>query len=338
MLRTSEPRVLPGSSPQPAAATARPARQWPVLLAFALLYTSWGTTYFAIKEGVKYLPPCLFGGTRLALAGLVLLGYLALRGERLRLSRREFLWTLIGGLFFFVGGNGLITVGEITVDSGVTSILVATTPLWMALMETLCPAGERLTLRGWLGLTAGLAGVLVLLAPKLNGSLQLGAGPLLCLGSSLCWAFGSLILRRQRRTASHLSLAAYQMFLGGSALSLIGLALGEVGQLSPASFTPQAVGAFFYLLVVGSLVGFIAFTYVLGHVSAALAGTYAYVNPVVALLIGWLLGGEIITTWIVAGMIVILLGVGLVRSGGVAARPSKPAEPEVTEPVEEPHG
>ncbi len=318
----------------PAVQTTRHA--WPVVLAFALLYTSWGTTYFAIKEGVKTLPPCLFGGTRLALAGLLLLGYMAIRGERLSLSRREFLWTLIGGLFFFVGGNGLITAGEITVDSGVASILVATTPLWMALFETMCPAGERLTLRGWLGLAAGLAGVLVLLAPKLNASLHLETGALLCLGSSVCWALGSLMLRRQRRTASHLSLAAYQMFLGGAALSLIGISLGEVGQLSAESFTPQAVGAFFYLLVVGSLIGFIAFTYVLGHVSAAMAGTYAYVNPVVAVLVGWLLGGEAVTLWIIGGMAVILFGVGLVRTGGVATHAA--TAPAQTEPVEEPHG
>jgi drug/metabolite transporter (DMT)-like permease len=316
-----------------------------VLLAFALLYTSWGTTYFAIKEGVKYLPPCLFGGTRLALAGLILLSYLAVRGERLLLSRHEFLWTLVGGLFFFVGGNGLITIGEITVDSGVASILVATTPLWMALMETLCPGGERLTVRGWLGLALGLAGVLVLLTPRLSTSLLaseqwhtvIEVGAILCLGSSLCWAFGSLILRRQRRTCSHLVLAAYQMFLGGTALSLIGLVAGEPAQLTPESFAPQAIAAFFYLLVVGSLIGFIAFTYLLGHVSAALAGTYAYVNPVVAVLVGWLLGGESVTAWIIGGMAVILAGVALVRTGGVVSTAST-IEPDAAEPVEEAHG
>lgn len=295
----------------------RPAA-WALVLAFAVVYVVWGTTYFAIKEGVRTLPPALFGGLRIASAGGLLFAYLRLRGESLRLPRRAlFVAAVVGGLLF-VGGNGLVTVAEETVDSGVASVLVATTPLWIALAEMFWPGGERLTVRGWAGVLTGLAGVLVLLAPRLGqpqAFLRDGA-PLLVLGSAASWAVGSLVLRRERRGASHLVSAAYQMVLGGGGLALIGVLTGEVERLTADRLTAAAVLAFFYLLVVSSLVAYLAYTWLLRHVSAALAGTYAYVNPAVAVLVGWLLGGEAVTGWLVGGLVVILAGVTLVRAGG----------------------
>lgn len=318
----------------PAALPPRPAA-WKLVLAFAAVYLSWGTTYLAIKEGVRALPPALFGGTRICLAGLLLLGYLALRGQPLRLPRRELVWAAVVGVILFVGGNGLISVAQQTVDSGVASILVSTTPLWIGLVESFWPSGDRLTARGWLGLIAGLGGVIVLLAPRVGetGGLGKDAAALLVLGSAFSWAVGSLILRHRQRTGSHLTCAAMQMLIGGAALSLVGLAAGEVGQLTADRFTPTAVYAFFHLLIVGSLIGFVSFNWLLQHVSAALAGTYAYVNPLVAILIAWLLGGEEITVWILAGMVVILTGVFLVRSGGI--RPGRAREATLRE--EPPH-
>jgi drug/metabolite transporter (DMT)-like permease len=292
---------------------------WKLVVAFALVYISWGTTYLAIKEGVKteQLPPALFGGTRVCLAGLLLLGFLRLRGQSLRLPWRELGSVSLIGLLLFVAGNGLITVAEKTVPSGVAAVLVASTPLWMALLEMLWPRGERLCTRGWVGLLIGLAGVLIVLAPKLQeaGSLQ-NLGFLLVLGSAGSWSVGALLLRYRRSRVSHLTAAAYQMAIGGGALALIGLAIGETRELTPEHLTPGAVFAFFYLLIVGSLVGFVAFNWLLGHVSAAQAGTYAYINPLVAILVGWLFGNEEISGWIIGGMAVILAGVGLVRSGG----------------------
>jgi drug/metabolite transporter (DMT)-like permease len=235
------------------------------------------------------------------------------------LPRREWFWVTVSSLFLFVGGNGLINLAQRSVDSGVASVLVATTPLWLALLETAWPWGERLSSRGWLGVFLGLGGVLVLLTPKLREPAQFlqDVGPFLVIGSASCWAVGSFILRYQPRGSPPLTVAAYQMLLGGAMLSLIGVTFGEVQQLTPERFTPQAVGAFFYLLVVGSLVGFVAYTWLLSRVSATLAGTYAYVNPLVAILIGSLLGNEAITVWILGGMVIILAGVALVRSGGL---------------------
>jgi drug/metabolite transporter (DMT)-like permease len=292
---------------------------WALVLAFAIVYLSWGTTYFAIKEGVRTLPPALFGGPRLALAGLVLLGWLWVRGESLRLPREELGPLTLSAVFMFLGGNWLITLGEKTVDSGMASVLVATTPLFVAVTEWVGPWGERLTGRGWLGLLSGLVGVVVLFAPKLQhpGQVFEDAGPLLVLGSAVCWAVGSVFLRHGRRHCPPFLAAGYQMLVGGLGLTLVGLALGELRYLTAEAFTLPAVLAFFYLLAVGSLLGFVAYAWLLAHVSAALAGTYAYVNPVVALCVGWLLGGEQITPGIIVGMLVILAGVALVRSGGV---------------------
>jgi drug/metabolite transporter (DMT)-like permease len=296
----------------------RPPARWSVVLAFFLVYSCWGTTYLAIRKGVEVFPPALFGGSRIALAGLILLVYLAVRRQPLRMAWDDFVWTAVVGCLFFVGGNGLITFGEKYIASGVASILVATTPLWMALLETLWPWGERLRIRGWLGLLVGLSGVLLLMAPRLQHGENLlqDAGPLLVLGSSLAWSVGSFILRYRRVPGSHLTGAAYQMLVGGTGLLVIGLLWGEGQELDANEFTVQGVYAFFHLLVFGSLIGFVAYNWLLGHVPATLAGTYAYVNPLVAIVVGWFLNHEEITIWIAGGMAVILAGVALVRSGG----------------------
>jgi len=158
----------------------------------------------------------------------------------------------------------------------------------------------------------------VLLVPRLGEpqALLRDHGPLLVLGSAAAWAVGSLVLRYERRGGSHLVSAAYQMVLGGGGLALIGVLTGEVERVTMDRLTTGAVVAFFYLLAVSSLVAYLAYTWLLQHVSATLAGTYAYVNPAVAVLVGWLLGGEAVTGWLVGGMVVILAGVALVRSGG----------------------
>jgi len=303
------------------AKSSQPAT-WALVLAFAIIYLSWGTTYLAIKEGVRTLPPALFAGPRLMLAGLIILAYLAVRGQPLRIPWSEIGRLAVGAGIMFIGGNGLITAAEKTVDSGVASVLVATTPLFMALLELLWPWGERVTWRGWLGLLCGLAGVVILLLPKLEHPRQFlqDHGPIMVLGSAFSWALGSLILRYGRRQGSPFAAAGYQMLIGGIGLTIIGIAIGEVQELTPESFTPSAVFAFFYLLIVGSLLGFVAYTWLLAHVSAAMAGTYAYVNPVVAIFVGWLIADEEITVWIIGGMVVILAGVALVRTGGIRPR------------------
>ncbi len=291
------------------------------MLAFGLVYTSWGTTYLAILKGVRdeQLPPALFGGTRVCLAGLIVLAYLAASRRNLRIARRDWIALAVSSLCLFLCGNGLMNAAERTVDSGVAAVLAATTPLWIGLMALCWPGGERLTLRGWLGLAVGLGGVLILLSPKLRSPAAFveDIGPLLALGSAFAWALGSLVLRHHRPKTTPLTAAAYQMILGGGALTLLGILLGETRQL-PERVTPGAVGAFVYLLVVGSLVGFVAFNWLLSHAPASQVSTYAYVNPMVAVLVGWV-AGEPMTGWLLGGIAVILVGVALVRGGQVSA-------------------
>jgi drug/metabolite transporter (DMT)-like permease len=296
----------------------RPAA-WAVWLAFTVLCLCWGTTFLAIREGVRYLPPALFGGTRVAAGGLVLLLYLVRRGERLRLPVREFLATALLSVVLFVGGNGLITMGlgEKTMESGAAAVLGTTTPLWMAVLEGCWPRGDRLRWWGWLGVLGGLGGVLLLLPPPRPDEWLRESGPFLVLASAFFWGLGSVCVRYQRRTGPNLTTAAYQMLIGGVALALTGVGLGEPARVTAASFTPAAVGCFVYLLVFGSLVGFLAYTWLLNHVSAALAGTYAYVTPAIAVLVGWLLAGERVTLPILAALGIILASVALVRCGAV---------------------
>src|SRR5262249_12869125 len=146
-------------------------------------------------------------------------------------------------------------------------------------------------------------------------------GPLLMLASSCMWAFGTVLARRKRSRASLLAAAAHQMLLGGAALVVVGLLCGEASRLTPEVFTARAVGSYLYLLVVGSLIGFTSFTWLLGHVRSSLVGTYAYVNPCVAVLVGWLIAGEELTLEMLGGVATILLGVALVRSGGARLAP-----------------
>jgi drug/metabolite transporter (DMT)-like permease len=297
--------------------SARHPARWAVVLAFTLVYLSWGTTFLAIQIGVEAFPPALFSGVRVMLAGLILLAYVRFRGHKLSMPRREFLWITLVGILLFVGGNGLLTVAEKFVSSGVSSVLAATTPLWMALLEMLWPRGERLRPLGWLGLLAGLAGVVLLLCPRLqeSGTDFADVGPLLILGSAISWSVAAFVIRWRPPQVAHLASAAYQMALGGGTLALIGLIIGEPRQLAWERCTPQAVYSFFHLLVFGSLVGFVAYNWLLANVSPAMAGTYAYVNPMIAIAVGWLLNGEEITWWILAGMATILVGVALVKAG-----------------------
>jgi drug/metabolite transporter (DMT)-like permease len=315
----------------------QPPATWAVVLAFGLLYTSWSTTYFAIRQGVHahHLPPGLFGGVRVGLAGVILLAYLWLVDPaQARLTRRELTWIAAAGLLLFVGGNGLMTVGLDKLPSGIGAVFTAATPLWMALIESLWPAGDKLTGRGWVGLLAGLGGVAVLIGPQLGEPRLLleNTGPLILCLSTILWAMGSLVVRYRQRGGSHLAAAAYQMIIGGGTLALVGLAAGEGSRLTPGLFTPGAIASFVYLLIVGSLVGFTAFNWLLGHVRATLVGTYAYVNPVLAVVIGWLLGGETITVSTLIGMGIILTGVALVRSAA-RRRPAAASEPTAPSPA-----
>jgi drug/metabolite transporter (DMT)-like permease len=293
-----------------------------VVLAFGLLYTSWSTTFFAIRIGVHsyQLPPWLFAGVRVLLAGVILLAFLGWREPgRVLPSARDFLWTAWSGILLFVGGNGLMTLSLEQLPSGTGAVFTAATPLWLALMEALYPPGDKLPATGWAGLFFGLVGVAILVVPEIGAPEKplRATATLILVGSTVLWALGSLTVRYKLRGASHLAGAAWQMIIGGALLVAIGLARGEASRLGPETLLPGAIGSFVYLVIVGSLIGFTAFNWLLVHVRATLVGTYAYVNPVLAVLLGCTLGKEALTVSIICGMVVILTAVALVRAAGL---------------------
>ena len=307
---------------------SQPPPTWAIVLAFVALYISWGTTYLAIKKGVRdeQLPPCLFAGVRVFLAGCILLAFMAYRKSDIQLTRGDFFKVLITGSLFFVGGNGLLNLAEKKVDSGVAAILAATTPMWMALLETMHPRGARLRFPGWFGLAVGLLGVVLLIAPGADlASLSAdfgGAGlVLLC---ALCWAVGAIYWRLNPVHLSPFVTGAYQMMFGGGILTIIGLAVGEVADL-PEQITTGALFSFFYLLVVASFIGYLSFHYLLHHVSSAQVGTHAYVNPIIAVILGWIWDQETLTLWALGGVVLVLLGVALVREKGRSGSAKSPA-------------
>jgi drug/metabolite transporter (DMT)-like permease len=292
----------------------KPPPAWAIALAFGIVFLSWGTTYKATSLAMKeeQMPPALFGGLRLLMAGTMLLLYQLACRQSLRLRGREIGGILVVSWFLFLGANFLINVGQKQVDSGVAAILIATTPLWIGLFGMFWPHGERLTARGWLGLIIGFVGIVLTLAPKLQAGIDLFADPYAAciLGSAASWALGSLVSRQLALTIPHLTSAGFQMLFGGASQVLLGTALGEWQQIP--ELTARAIGCFIYLLVFGSLLGFVAFNWLLGHVPTAKVGTYAYVNPIIAVFIAWCFGEEM-HAWIFAGIAVILIGVYLVR-------------------------
>ncbi len=294
-----------------------------VATAFLLIYLSWGTTYYVTGYAMQNakMPPALFGGTRLLLAGAILLLCQACRGQSVRIGAEECLRLVPIAAFYFLLGNWLINLGQREVASGVAAILIATTPLWIGLFGMAWPGGERLSLRGWLGLVVGFAGIVVTMMPQLQGGFDFVKDYhfLFVLGSAASWAIGSLLSRHLAVQLSHLTSAGYQMILGGIFQTALGTALGEWPILI-AKIDDRSIMAFAYLLVVGSLTGFVAFNWLLGHVSAAKVGTYAYVNPIIAVFIGWVMNETHVSVALLIGIAIVLIGVYLVRSDHVPSQ------------------
>ena len=288
---------------------------WAFVLAFTVVYLAYGLNYLAVKEGVRTLPPFLFAGTHVTLAGLLVFGWLVLRREPLGLPWPSALWAAAGGSIVFIGGTGLVSMAEATgeVNTGLAAVLRATTPVWVALLEWLRPKGERLGGWAWLGLALAMGGVLVLVVPKMESAQGLAddLGPLLVIGSALSWAVGAIVLRHHRPCASTLLATAYQMTIGGLGMVALGLALGEGPEFRPAELTRDAVLGFLFLLFVHSLLGYSALNWLLQHVSASVATTKFCVSPAVAILAGCLVLNERLTLPIFAGTALILAGVGL---------------------------
>jgi drug/metabolite transporter (DMT)-like permease len=282
-----------------------------VLAALGTVYVVWGSTYLAIKYTVTSLPPFLAMGTRFLLAGTVLfVAVLALRGRSaFRLTRVQLATAAACGVFLLVGGNGLVAVAEQDVDSGLAALLIAGTPLWVVLLRALLRDRPSAATVG--GLLLGLAGVAVLLLPGLSGTSELLPLLTVCL-SSILWACGTVLSTRRPMPTDPFVTTVVEMAVGGTTMVLLGSLGGEWGRLDIAASTPSSWIAFAYLVLVGSVVAYSAYVWLLARAPLSLVTTYAYVNPAVAVALGALFLGEPLTVFVVIGGTVIIAAVALV--------------------------
>ena len=277
-------------------------------VAYLIVCIVWGSTYLAIRVGVEHLPPFLFAGVRFLIAGVVLAAIARALGESFPIRRQDWKTLTVTGILFLTSGNGLVVWAEQFLDAGTASIYVVTVAIWAACFDALIPGGKtRLswTLAG--GLALGLLGTVILTGATPDKFLHTDLrGPLALITASASWAFGTVYLKRHSVSTSFSMAAAIQMLAGGALLVLIGLLRKEGGAWQT---TPAGLGALGYLIIFGSIVGFTAYGYALRHASATVVGTYAYVNPVVAVLLGALLLHEALSGRKLIAMAVILLAV-----------------------------
>jgi drug/metabolite transporter (DMT)-like permease len=307
-----------------------------LVLSFATLYLVWGTTYLAIKVGLSAdLPPALFAGLRLVPAGLLLLAISALRGSSLKPTRPQFSTIAIVGLLLLVGGQYGTFLAETRIPSGLAALIVALLPLWIALAESALPDMSRPSALGYAGLVLGFVGLGILLLPRLAGFRADDIAILIGIGVQILatwlWTAGSIYSKRRPTGLDGLVSTGWQMLIAGVALVALGTVLGE---WQTFTLTPQGTAALLYLIVFGSCIAFTAFTYALAHAPASKVMTYAYVNPVIAVFVGWLFGQlgiippEPVTPATVIGMVVIVAGVALATSA--PTRPARASGPPAT--------
>ena len=294
-----------------------PARhtKWKTLLAFAIIYFVWGSTFLAIRVGVREVPPFLLAAMRFLVAGLVLYGWTSARGERSPSGRQWASVTLLAVLIFVLD-YGLLFWAERRVPSGIAAVMMAIIPVFMALSEIVFLRTQRLTLRLALALLIGTGGVVVLV----SRSLDFGGVPIDRLGAvalifaSMSWSVASALARMLPLPASKAMSSGAQMLAGGVFLAFTSAGLGEFRNFHPSTVSRGAWLSLLYLIVAGSIIGFTAYVWLLHHESPTKVGTYAYVNPVVAVLVGYFLGGEALGLRTILGTLFVLISVVVITT------------------------
>jgi drug/metabolite transporter (DMT)-like permease len=293
-----------------------------VILAFGLVYFFWGSTYLGIGIAVEHIPPALMCGTRFLIAGVVLVAYCGLSGRRIAYSPRQLGQMAAVGVLLLMGGNLTLSYAERHVPSGLAALIIAVTPLWFLVLDTLLLGDHRVSPRGKAGLLLGIVGLIVLLWPDLTATGSLGRTQLWSSVSlvfaSFSWAFGSVLAKRWKsEEVDPFSAMGWQMTAAGVANLTFALAVGD---FSRVVWTPRGIAAVAYLVVCGSWIGYTAYIWLLGHVPTSKVSTYAYVNPVVAVFLGWLIQHERVDAYIAAGSMVVVASVALVTSAKVTTK------------------
>ncbi|MEM7483146.1 MAG: EamA family transporter [Acidobacteriota bacterium] len=302
-----------------------------VLTAFALIYIIWGSTYLAIRFAVETIPPFTMAGVRFLFAGAILYAWSAWRGAG-RPTRTHWRSAAVIGTLLLVTGNGLVSWAEQYVASGVAALIVATVPMWMVLLESLRPGGSRPSIAVIFGLILGMVGIVILISPaELGGEPVHVPGALVICFAALCWAVGSIYSRGAPQSSSTLQNVGMQMLTGGAILVVAGLALGERTVL--AEISARSIYSLIYLSLIGGVVGYTAYVWLLKVSTPAKVSTYAYINPVVAVLLGWALAGESMGLRVLAATATVVSAVILIvrkkKTRKAAAPPPKLARSNV---------
>src|ERR1700733_15196236 len=289
-----------------------------VILAFGLVYLFWGSTYLGIDIAVQSIPPALMCAVRFAIAGVIMLAVCALTGRTVFYSPRQIAVASMVGVLLLMGGNLTLSYAELSVSTGLAALIVAVTPLWFLVLDSILLGHHRISGRGKAGLALGVVGLLVLFYPEFASRTAMGRrelwASLSLLGGSFSWALGSVLSKRWQSGMNPFSATGWQVTAAGIANFIFAFVLEDLYRVV---WTPRGIGAVCYLIVCGSWIGYTAYIWLLERVPTSKVSTYAYVNPVVAVFLGWLVLHERVNGFIVSGSAVVVLSVILVTSAKV---------------------
>lgn len=295
------------------------ASRWKIILAFGLVYVFWGSTYLGIDIAVQSIPPALMCAVRFAIAGVIMLAVCALTGRRVFYSPRQIALASMVGILLLMGGNLTLSYAELSVSTGLAALIIAVTPLWFLVLDSLLLGHHRISGRGKAGLALGVVGLLVLFYPEFASRTAMGRkelwASLSLLGGSFSWALGSVLSKRWQSGMDPFSATGWQITAAAVANLIFAVFAGD---FSRVVWTGRGIGAVAYLIVCGSWIGYTAYIWLLEHVPTSKVSTYAYVNPVVAVFLGWLVLHERVSGFILAGSAVVVMSVILVTSAKVA--------------------
>jgi drug/metabolite transporter (DMT)-like permease len=289
-----------------------------VILAFGLVYLFWGSTYLAIDIAVQSIPPALMCAIRFSIAGVVMLAVCAATGHRVLYSAKQIALASVVGILLLMGGNLTLSWAEQTLPSGLAALIISITPLWFLVLDSLLLGHHRISARGKAGLALGIVGLFVLFWPELHSDTALGRRELWAsiglIGGSFLWALGSVLSKRWQSGMDVFSATGWQVTAAGAANFLFAVVAGD---FSRVAWTTRGLSAVLYLVVCGSWIGYTAYIWLLEHVPTSKVSTYAYVNPVVAVFLGWLILHERVDRFIFMGSVIVVLSVILVTSAKV---------------------
>jgi drug/metabolite transporter (DMT)-like permease len=294
-----------------------------LVIAFAAIYLIWGSTYLAIRVAVETMPPFTLAGIRFIVAGALLYAWLAWQG-RVRSTPRQWGDNAVIGALLLVGGNAMVTWAEVKIPSGITTLLISISPLLMVMFEWISPRGLRPTWATFAGLGLGFGGLVLLVGGDTGGGALDPWGCAAILFSCVCWSFGSIYSRHVRNPADPMVAATQQMLLGGVMMVIIGQCLGETNGFRLQNISTHSALAWAYLVVAGSLIAFPAYLYLLKHSTPARVSTYAYVNPMVAVFLGWLVLSEPVNRRTLVASVIIITAVAIITTQKARATVKKP--------------